>query len=57
MNDEISCCIAQVDKEEREWCAGLPAEAFSPWVRRLVAQEHSPELAALLLVWYVECIR
>eukprot|EP00200_Dunaliella_tertiolecta_P008556 CAMPEP_0202391600 /NCGR_PEP_ID=MMETSP1127-20130417/91921_1 /ASSEMBLY_ACC=CAM_ASM_000462 /TAXON_ID=3047 /ORGANISM="Dunaliella tertiolecta, Strain CCMP1320" /LENGTH=1117 /DNA_ID=CAMNT_0048994043 /DNA_START=31 /DNA_END=3384 /DNA_ORIENTATION=+ len=32
----------QVDKEEREWCAGLPADAFEPWVRRLMALEDEP---------------
>jgi hypothetical protein len=28
-----------VDKEEREWCAGLPTHVFAPWVARLVAQD------------------
>jgi len=32
-------CYVQVDREEREWCAGLPAHVFVPWVQRLVAQE------------------
>jgi hypothetical protein len=32
------CCV-QVDREEREWCAGLPAHVFAPWVQRLVAQQ------------------
>ncbi|GBF93978.1 protease Do-like [Raphidocelis subcapitata] len=27
----------QVDKEEREWCAGLPAHVFAPWVEQLAA--------------------
>jgi hypothetical protein len=27
----------QVEKEEREWCAGLPAHVFAPWVERLAA--------------------
>lgn len=31
------CC--QVDREEREWCAGLPTHVFAPWVQRLVAQD------------------
>ena len=34
----------QVDKEEREWCAGLPAHVFAPWVGRLAALEASPAL-------------
>ena len=25
----------QEDKIEREWCVGLPAAIFAPWVRRL----------------------
>lgn len=25
----------QVDKEEREWCAGLPTDVFYPWVQKL----------------------
>jgi hypothetical protein len=29
----------QVDREEREWCAGLPTHVFAPWVERLVAQD------------------
>ncbi|WIA19090.1 hypothetical protein OEZ85_003739 [Tetradesmus obliquus] len=29
----------QVDREEREWCAGLPTHVFAPWVQRLVAQD------------------
>ncbi|KAF6255925.1 DegP-type protease [Scenedesmus sp. NREL 46B-D3] len=29
----------QVDREEREWCAGLPTHVFAPWVGRLVAQD------------------
>lgn len=28
----------QVEKEEREWCAGLPTHVFEPWVQRLVEQ-------------------
>eukprot|EP00775_Hariotina_reticulata_P006275 gene6275-6514_t len=35
----------QVDREEREWCAGLPAHVFAPWVQRLVAQQ-SPGITA-----------
>lgn len=31
-------CAAQVDREEREWCAGLPTHVFEPWVQRLVGQ-------------------
>jgi hypothetical protein len=29
----------QVDKEEREWCAGLPTHVFEPWVRKVVNLE------------------
>jgi pro-apoptotic serine protease NMA111 len=29
----------QVDKEEREWCAGLPAHVFAPWIQRVVQQQ------------------
>lgn len=36
--------MCQVDREEREWCAGLPAEIFWPWVERLKELEHSPEV-------------
>lgn len=32
----------QVDKEEREWTAGLPAAIFYPWVNRLVADLEAP---------------
>ena len=35
----LSCVICQVDREEREWCAGLPTHVFAPWVERLVAQD------------------
>jgi hypothetical protein len=34
-----------VEKEEREWCAGLPAAVFWPWVRRTV-EALDPEGAA-----------
>jgi hypothetical protein len=33
------CAFCQVDREEREWCAGLPTHVFAPWVERLVAQD------------------
>lgn len=26
----------QVEKEEREWCAGLPTDVFAPWVVTLL---------------------
>ena len=26
----------QEDKVEREWCVGLPAAIFAPWVQRIV---------------------
>ncbi len=29
----------QVDKDEREWCAGLPTHVFLPWVQRLINME------------------
>ena len=25
----------QEDKVEREWCVGLPAAVFAPWIRRI----------------------
>lgn len=28
----------QVNKQEQEWTAGLPAAVFAPWVQSLVAQ-------------------
>ncbi len=34
----------QIDKEEREWCAGLPAHVFQPWVERLAALDAEPSL-------------
>jgi hypothetical protein len=34
-----ACLLLQVDREEREWCAGLPTHVFAPWVERLVAQD------------------
>ncbi|GFH09071.1 PDZ domain-containing protein, partial [Haematococcus lacustris] len=34
----------QVDKEEREWCAGLPTACFQPWVQRLLVLEEQPDL-------------
>lgn len=36
---DACCCVLQVDREEREWCAGLPTHVFTPWVERLVAQD------------------
>ena len=29
----------QADREEREWCAGLPTAVFAPWVEQLCALE------------------
>ncbi|KAL6760325.1 hypothetical protein V8C86DRAFT_2557091 [Haematococcus lacustris] len=34
----------QVDKEEREWCAGLPTACFQPWMQRLLVLEEQPDL-------------
>lgn len=35
----------QVDKEEREWTAGLPTSVFLPWVEALIARLDPPELS------------
>jgi hypothetical protein len=35
----LPAAACQVDREEREWCAGLPTHVFAPWVERLVAQD------------------
>ncbi|MEW5303628.1 MAG: hypothetical protein WDW36_006301 [Sanguina aurantia] len=32
----------QVNKSEREWCAGLPSALFQPWVAKLVAALTTP---------------
>jgi hypothetical protein len=34
----------QINKEEREWCAGLPTHAFSKVVEQLKGLEHDPAL-------------
>ena len=49
----LSCVICQVDREEREWCAGLPTHVFAPWVERLVAQDAPGITAPPLPVQYV----
>lgn len=37
-------CGMQVDKEEREWCAGLHASTFASWVAQLSRLDRSPHL-------------
>ncbi|GMH38408.1 hypothetical protein BSKO_06292 [Bryopsis sp. KO-2023] len=32
----------QVDRDEREWCGGLHAEVFLPWIKRLKEFEENP---------------
>jgi hypothetical protein len=41
----------QVEKEEREWCAGLPAHVFEPWVAQLLRLEAAGGLAPPPSVW------
>lgn len=37
----------QADREEREWCAGLPTAVFEPWVRQLLPLDERQTVAPL----------